>query len=104
MRKLEKKMVGGDVAKWQLFLVKQGINPGKLDADFGNGVETATRMFQAKNGINSTSVKVEGATLARAVQLGFIEPEDLSSRADFPSRPAFGYRDFTGNPRKGKNG
>jgi hypothetical protein len=103
MRKLEKKMLGGDVAKWQVFLSKQGFNPGKLDADFGNGVDAATKLFQTKNGINSNVVRVEGATLARAVQLGFVEAEDYSNRDDFPARPGFSYRDFTHNVRKVKD-
>jgi D-alanyl-D-alanine carboxypeptidase len=100
MRRLEKRMYGGDVAKWQKFLLRQGLDPGKLDADFGSRVENATRLFQTRNGTNSTSVSVDGATLARAVQLGFIEPEDYSRRPDFPPRPGFSYSAFTRNVRK----
>ena len=95
MRRLQKRMIGGDVAIWQRFLSWQGIDPGRLDADFGNRLESATKIFQTRQGIIPASGIVDEATVARALPLGFDEPEDYSDRPDWPLLPDFSYINFT---------
>lgn len=96
MRGLRRNMVGGDVAIWQRFLAQQGYDPGRVDGDFGQRVESATRLFQGTIGITQTTVTVDAATVTRAVTLGFSEPLDHSNDENFPPRPSFSYVDFTG--------
>jgi hypothetical protein len=63
-------MAGDDVADWQNFLVTQGRDPGPIDGEFGGKTDTATKAFQAANGLVPDGI-VGNDTFTRAMALGF---------------------------------
>ncbi len=91
MRVLRNGMTGGDVERWQFFLVGQQ-HPLEVDGNFGNGTFNATKGFQTENHLD-----VDGAvgpnTLGRAMVMGFDPLDDpgasATGGAGFPPPPAF---------------
>ena len=91
MRVLRKGMTGGDVERWQFFLVGQN-HQLEVDGNFGGDTFDATSAFQTENHLD-----VDGAvgpdTLGRAMSLGFDPLEDAAAPANsgaaFPPRPNF---------------
>ena len=51
MKVLMKGSTGSDVIALQRALLDQGFNPGRIDGDFGQGVENALRAFQRSEGL-----------------------------------------------------
>lgn len=84
--------VAAEVQRWQYFLLKQGITQvGAIDGGFGMNTETATTLFQTRNGI-PTSGKLDSRTLDVAETLNYtIKPNNYYSQRsapDFPPRPS----------------
>src|SRR5688500_14930955 len=75
MRVLRKGMGGPDVKQWQEVLDRQGLGIGTADGSFGERTVQATAEFQRRSGLGSDGVVGPG-TLAKASELGFVEPTD----------------------------
>ena len=81
-----------EVQRWQYFLRKRGIaEAGSIDAQFGLKTETATKIFQAAQGVAQTG-KLDDATLGAAVALGYTDRPsnyyDDKKGSNFPTRPS----------------
>lgn len=86
MRVLRKGMGGPDVKQWQEFLLRQGFAIGTADGSFGDRTFQATADFQQRNGLSSDGVVGPG-TLAKAKELGFVEPETTVGGGNSAGRP-----------------
>ncbi|HEU4595186.1 MAG TPA: peptidoglycan-binding protein [Pyrinomonadaceae bacterium] len=86
MRVLRKGMGGPDVKQWQEFLLRQGFAIGTADGSFGDRTFQATADFQQRNGLSSDGVVGPG-TLAKAKELGFVEPETTVGGGSSAGRP-----------------
>jgi hypothetical protein len=89
MRVLKLKTQGGDVKKWQLFLLGQGHTEVVPDGKFGQPTHRATVAFQTRHGLEPDG-KVGNNTLGRAMTLGY-ELLDFSGEKDsgYPEEPDF---------------
>jgi peptidoglycan hydrolase-like protein with peptidoglycan-binding domain len=67
---LRKGSKGGDVTRWQHFLIGQGHLRARADGDFGPLTEKATKAFQRAQGMSSDGI-VGPKTLGKALTLGF---------------------------------
>jgi putative chitinase len=56
MRVLSKGMRGGDVRRWQAFLIAHGYLAGPADGIFGNHTERATQDFQRAKGLDENGI------------------------------------------------
>lgn len=89
MRVLKLGVAGGDVRKWQLFLVGQRLARFTPNGKFGPATRTATVAFQKKHGLDPDG-KVGNRTLGRAMMLGF-ELIDFTGETGggYPKEPRF---------------
>jgi hypothetical protein len=89
MRVLKLGIHGGDVKKWQLFLLGQGHAGVVPDGKFGQPTHRATVAFQAKHGLEPDG-KVGNHTLGKAMMLGY-ELLDFSGEksSGYPEEPDF---------------
>ena len=80
--------VPAEVQRWQYFLRKRDFAPGSIDADFGINTESATRRFQAREGLAQTG-ELDERTLQKAQDLGYtIVPDDYYAKRAGPGFPA----------------
>lgn len=70
MRTLQVGVRGPDVAEWQTFLKRRGLDPGAIDGIFGEATLLATKGFQQSQGLDVDG-KAGKNTLAKAALLGF---------------------------------
>lgn len=83
---------GSAVKRWQLFLIGQGFDPGKVDGVFGPGTEKATIEFQRKHRLDPDGV-VGNQTYGQAMLLGFElvsdSADDAKTGPNWPPKPGF---------------
>ncbi|PIL20751.1 hypothetical protein P775_07960 [Puniceibacterium antarcticum] len=83
--------IPAEVQRWQYFLLRRGIpQVGRVDADFGQKTEDATRIFQLQQNL-STSGKLDATTIETAKAFGYtVLPDDYYQQrngANWPPRP-----------------
>jgi hypothetical protein len=85
------KNIPAEVQRWQYFLLKKGFpQTGKIDGDFGEKTEKATRFFQVAQGLKASG-SLDKATLDAARALGYtVLPDNYyknRSKLEWPSKP-----------------
>jgi hypothetical protein len=89
MRVLKLGVAGGDVRKWQLFLVGQRLAKFAPNGKFGPATRAATIAFQRKHALDPDG-KVGNQTLGRAMTLGFELIEFVAEKGSgYPKEPRF---------------
>jgi len=89
MRVLKPGIEGGDVRKWQTFLVGQRLARFVPNGRFGPATRAATIAFQKKHALDPDG-KVGNQTLGRAMTLGFELIDFVGDKGSgFPKQPAF---------------
>lgn len=79
---LRRGVKGGEVKRWQLFLIGRGLLKGAADGDFGPLTEKASKLFQKNNGLATDGI-IGPQSYSVAMRLGFdaglidtIDPDD----------------------------
>ncbi|MBS3914352.1 MAG: M15 family metallopeptidase [Bacteroidetes bacterium] len=85
--------IGKDVIQWQEFLKLSGYNIGSLDGIFGSKVESATKEWQKKNGLEADGI-VGSNTLQKAGLSVVASPSPINSKY-YPPKPDFAYPNST---------
>ena len=83
---------GGEVRRWQHFLIGLELLTASADGVFGPASERATRAFQrrAKLGVDGVVGPVTyAAALQRGFDPGFTDHQGGETGSDWPPRPAF---------------
>jgi len=86
------KNIPAEVLRWQYFLLRKGFaQAGKIDGDFGEKTEKATRFFQVEQGLKASG-SLDKATLDAARALGYtVLPDNYykdRSNPEWPPRPS----------------
>jgi hypothetical protein len=80
---------GGEVTKWQHFLVGQGLYLGNAEGSFGPKTHAATQQFQRQNRLSPIDGEVGRLTWAKAIELGLGDLKDEGEKgSDWPPRPS----------------
>lgn len=90
------------VGDWQTFLRGEKLYFGKIDNDFGNATDLATKRFQEKNGLKADGI-VGQATYSKAIKKGFNLDEiipSVTNNDNVPPKPNF--PPITGNSQREK--
>ena len=87
--------VPAEVQRWQYFLLKNGFSQvGKIDSDFGEKTEKATRFFQVAQNLKTTGV-LDKATLEVARTHGYtVLPNSYYKDRAGPDWPKSPSQDF----------
>jgi hypothetical protein len=82
------KNIPAEVQRWQYFLLKKGFpQTGKIDGDFGEKTEKATRFFQVAQGLKASG-SLDKATLDAARALGYtVLPDNYYKNRSKPEWP-----------------
>jgi len=83
--------IPAEVQRWQYFLLRRGIpQVGRVDADFGQKTEDATRIFQLQQNLLTTG-KLDSPTLQASKALGYTvlldDYYEQRKGANWPPRP-----------------
>lgn len=70
MKLIQRGSKGSDVSKWQIFLINQDFDCGKVDGNFGGRTQTATIDFQKYHKLVADGI-VGKLTIQKAETLGF---------------------------------
>jgi hypothetical protein len=90
------------VGDWQSFLRGENLYLGKIDDDFGDATDLATKEFQKKYGLKDDGI-VGNSTYTKAISLGFHQTQvvlSTTNNQNVPPRPNF--EPITGNATREK--